>query len=274
MLGSIDDRIDDLRSSNKTLEAIARAIFKSWFVDFDPVRAKAEGREPEGIDASTAALFPREFSESSLGLIPKGWAITPFDETVIVTSGGTPKTTRPEYWGGNIPWFSIADAPTPSDVFVIKTEKYITQTGLASCSARLLPIGATIISARGTVGKLALTGVPMAINQSCYALLPRAFGTFGTLFQTGRLVDLLIQRAHGAVFSTITRETLSSISVVTPTRELAFSFEEVVSPMLEQVLNGRHVSQTLTELRDTLLPRLISGELSVAAAERELEDAA
>ena len=125
------------------------------------------------MDAATAALFPSEFVDSELGLIPTRWDVSAFDDAVTITSGGTPKTTRADFWGGEIPWFSIADAPSVSEVFVIETEKAITIAGLESCSARLLPIGATIISARGTVGKLAITGVEMAINQSCYALLPQ-----------------------------------------------------------------------------------------------------
>jgi type I restriction enzyme S subunit len=270
ILGSLDEALERNQKMNQTLESMTRAIFKSWFVDFDPVRAKAEGREPEGMDADTAALFPTKLKDSELGEIPRDWNIECFDKAVDITSGGTPKTSKSEYWGGDIPWFSIVDAPAPSDVFVIETEKLITNAGLASCSARLLPVGATIISARGTVGKLAVTGVPMAINQSCYALLPKVFGTYGTFFQTGRLVDILRQFAHGAVFSTITRGTLSSIKVVVPPKAIANSFEETVGPLMDAILNCRKMSKTLTDLRDTLLPRLISGKLRVPEAEAML----
>jgi type I restriction enzyme S subunit len=112
ILGSLDDRIALLRETNTTLEAISQALFKSWFVDFDPVRAKQEGREPEGIDADTTALFPDSFEESELGLVPKGWNQVPFTDTAHVIGGGTPKTSMPEYWNGDIPWFSVVDAPT------------------------------------------------------------------------------------------------------------------------------------------------------------------
>lgn len=270
---ALDDRIESLRCCNVTTEGIAQAIFKSWFVDFDPVRAKAEGREPEGMDAATAALFPSGFQELELGSIPSGWQIEGFDSAVVITSGGTPKTSRPDYWGGDIPWFSIVDAPSSSDVFVIETEKRITDEGLASCAARLLPVGATIISARGTVGKVAMTGTPMAINQSCYALLPKVFGNYGTFFQTGLLVDVLRQRAHGAVFSTITRDTLSSIRIASPPRVVAEKYEETVGAMMGAILNNRNMSKALAELRDTLLPRLITGKLRVPEAENFVEAA-
>jgi type I restriction enzyme, S subunit len=127
ILGSLDDKIEANRRQNETLEATARAIFKSWFVDFDPVHAKARGEHPPGMDAATAALFPDSFEESELGLIPRGWRWGTLDETVQIMGGGTPKTSVPEYWDGDIFWFSVKDVPSPSDVFVIETEKQITQ---------------------------------------------------------------------------------------------------------------------------------------------------
>jgi len=170
ILGTLDDKIELNRHINETLEAIVRTIFKSWFVDFDPVRAKADGRKPAGMDAETAALFPDSFEETELGMVPKGWRMGHFDETIELIGGGTPKTSVPEYWDGDIPWFSIVDAPENSDVFVIDTEKKITKRGLKESSTRLLLKGTTIITARGTVGKCALVGNPMAMNQSCYGV--------------------------------------------------------------------------------------------------------
>lgn len=165
VLGSLDDKIELNRRMNETLEAMARAIFKSWFVDFDPVRAKMEGRKPVGMDAETAALFPDSFQDSPLGKIPKGWKAGKLGDIIDIHGGGTPKTTVAEYWGGTIPWFAVVDAPLPSDVFVTETEKTITDAGVDNSSAEVLPAGTTIISARGTVGKCAVMGVPMAMNE-------------------------------------------------------------------------------------------------------------
>jgi restriction endonuclease S subunit len=109
MLDALDDRITLLRETNATLEAIAQALFKSWFVDFDPVHAKQKGIAPEGMDEATAALFPDGFEESELGLVPRGWRISPLLESATLLSGGTPKTNKPEYWGGNIQWASAKD---------------------------------------------------------------------------------------------------------------------------------------------------------------------
>ena len=283
ILGSLDDKIELNRRINRTLEEMARAIFKSWFIDFDPVRAKAAVRRehPKWTDEQVsrtacpnlkpeiARLFPDSFVDSELGQIPKGWRVQSFTDGTEVIGGGTPKTSVREFWGGEIPWFSVADTPAPGDVFAISTEKTITREGLNSCSARILPVGTTIISARGTVGNLALVGVPMAMNQSCYGLRP-PHGQRGyyLYFATKALVEIFRQRAHGSVFNTVTRETLSGTQVVAPPRDLIEAFEGLASALLERILADQRQSSTLAALRDALLPELLSGELRVADAER------
>jgi type I restriction enzyme S subunit len=161
------------------------------------------------------------------------------------------------------------DAPNDSEIWVVDTEKKVTQAGVENSSTRVLPVGTTIISARGTVGRLALVGVPMAMNQSCYGLRARA-GALGyfNYFSTRELVARLQQRAHGSVFDTITRDTLASVSLVAPTVELIEVFEKRIAPSVQRIRAGLVESRTLAALRDALLPRLISGELRVKDAER------
>lgn len=273
-LKALDDRITLLRETNATLEAIAQALFKSWFVDFDPVRARQEGRTPEGMDEATAALFPDGFEESELGLVPRGWRVCPFTDVTDVIGGGTPKTSIPEYWNGSIPWFSVVDAPAESDVFVIDTEKHVTQAGIDNSSAKILAPGTTIISARGTVGRLALTGCEMAMNQSCYGLRGKSGDSYFTYLTTCRLVATLKQRAHGSVFDTITRDTLSGLSVVFPDEKLISAFDTLASPVMERIRQNLLQSHSLASLRDTLLPRLISGQLRLPEAKALVEEAA
>ena len=273
VLKSLDDRITLLRETNATLEAIAQALFKSWFVDFDPVRAKMEGRTPEGMDEATAALFPDGFETSELGEVPRGWRQQTFRDTIQIIGGGTPKTSNPDFWGGDIPWFSVVDAPRSSDVFVIDTEKYITDAGLHGSSTKLLPVGTTIISARGTVGKLALTGRAMGMNQSCYGLRGKAGDTYFTYFSATRLVQQLQQRAHGSVFDTITQETFAGIHVAYPQPPVIEAFDVAVSPLMARIRENLFQAQTLSTLRDTLLPRLISGQLRLPEAQAATEAA-
>ncbi len=263
ILGSLDDKIELNRRTNETLEVMARALFKSWFVDFTPVRAKAEGREP-GLPRVLGDLFPNAFEDSEFGEVPKEWTAKPFATTVDITGGGTPNTSVDSYWNGDVPWFSVADAPVDTDVWVIDTIKKITREGVEKSSTQVLPIGTTIISARGTVGRIALVGTPMAMNQSCYGLRGKgeSHGLF-TYFATRDLVARLQQRAHGSVFDTITRETLSGVSVAVPPPALVKAFETRVGPSMDRIRAGLFESRLLAALRDTMLPKLISGEIRV-----------
>lgn len=270
LLGSLDDKIALNRHMAATLEEMARALFKSWFVDFDPVRAKAEGRDP-GLSADTAALFPSRFGEDGL---PEGWQLSEIAKFFDLVGGGTPKTSIAEYWDGDIPWFSVVDAPTGSAPFVLTTERSISRAGLESCASPLVPDGATIITARGTVGKLAIACVPMAFNQSCYAALPHAkLGPFFVYYVLCNAINELTARSHGSVFSTITRQTFVGLTQPFGSFGLAKAFNETVTPFMDDIRARLKQSIALKDLRDTLLPKLISGQLRIKDAEAAVEAA-
>ena len=270
VLGALDDKIELNRRMNRTLEELAGALFRAWFVDFEPVVAQAAGRAPFGLAPAVAALFPASFSDSELGPIPQGWRVCSLDEIADPRGGGTPKTSVTEYWNGDIPWFSVVDSPAAGQVFVLETEKMITARGMSESATQLLPEGTTIVTARGTVGNLALVGVPMTMNQSCYGLVPKNnFGAAYVFFTMQGAVEELRRNAHGSVFDTITRNTLSSISIVTPPVEVRAEYERFATPLLDKIKANVRESRTLAALRDTLLPKLLSGELRVKAAERK-----
>jgi len=272
ILGTLDDKIELNRKTNETLEAMAKALFKSWFVDFDPVRAKAEGRST-GLPAEISDLFPDSFEDSELGEIPSGWECCSFTQLVEVISGGTPKTSIDEYWNGSINWFSVVDAPSGCDCWVIQTEKSITPQGLDSCSSKLLPTSTTIISARGTVGKVCLTGQDMAMNQSCYGLRSKAANSeYFCFYLTKSLVEILEARAHGSVFSTITRDTLDGVSTISPSLGVIKSFNGIAGSLLGKIKNNLEENRILGNQRDVLLPKLISGEIRIPDAEKMLEE--
>lgn len=263
ILGALDDKIELNHRMNATLEATARALFQSWFVDFDPVRAKLDGRPPTGLDPATAGLFPATFQDSALGHIPTGWEVCKLADKIELISGGTPKTSEPAYWDGDIPWYSVKDAPADSDIWVIQTEKQVTRLGIENSAAQVLPEGTTIISARGTVGKLALVGIPMAMNQSCYGIRGvQGYADYFTYFALQRATTELKQRTHGTVFDTITRQTFETLDCIFPPQELTQAFDKAIAPLLTQIRNNIHQSCTLATLRDTLLPKLLSGDLS------------
>ena len=246
---------------NRTLEEMARAIFQDWFVDFGPTRAKMGGQEPY-LPPELWDLFPDELVDSELGEIPEGWETGALSDTVEILSGGTPRTSVPEYWGGNVQWYTPKDAPNPSDVFAITTERSITLAGVANSSTQVLPFGTTVISARGTVGRLACLGIPMAINQTCYGIRGAdGYPDYFTYWNVRNTVEDLQAKTHGTVFETITKDTFKIAESILAPAQLAQAYEECVYPLMTRILGNAFESFRLTGLRDTLLPRLISGEL-------------
>lgn len=263
LLNAIDNKIEINTQTNQTLEQMAQAIFKSWFVDFDPVKAKMNGEQPEGMDEATAALFPDQLVESELGLIPEGWVVSTLSNLINLIGGGTPKRSEDKYWNGEIPWFSVKDIPSGSDVFVVDTDEKITELGLQKSSTKLLPKGTTIITARGTVGKLALVGTDMCMNQSCYGIRGKDVGDYYNYFNLKEAVSTLQRNTHGAVFDTITTKTFDTYSMAFGGVELANKFDVLISPLLHKIESNVRENIELSALRDTLLPRLLSGEIEL-----------
>ncbi|ELU4008632.1 restriction endonuclease subunit S [Vibrio vulnificus] len=294
ILLEIDQKLELNTQTNQTLEQIAQALFKSWFVDFDPVKAKIEtlaaggsaedaelaamrvisaktvdelnslkASNPEQFNklAQTAALFPAAMQDSELGEIPEGWEVSSLSELIKITGGGTPKRSEETYWNGDIPWFSVKDVPSEGNVFVVDTDEKITELGLNKSSTKLLPKGTTIITARGTVGKLALVGTDMCMNQSCYGVLGKSVGDFYNYFNLKEAVSTLQRNTHGAVFDTITTQTFDTYSLAFSGVELANKFDALVAPLLQNIEANVRQNIELATLRDTLLPKLLSGEL-------------
>jgi type I restriction enzyme, S subunit len=255
--------------TNQILEQMAQAIFKSWFVDFDPVKAKMNGEQPEGMDEATASLFPEKLVESELGLIPEGWEVSTLSSLIQLTGGGTPKRSEETYWNGDIPWFSVRDVPSGSNVFVVDTDEKITELGLNKSSTKLLPKGTTIITARGTVGKLALVGTDMCMNQSCYGIRGKEVGDFYNYFNLNEAVSTLQRNTHGAVFDTITTKTFDTYSMPFGGVELANKFDSIVAPLLQKIEANVRQNIELSTLRDTLLPKLLSGEIELGSVATE-----
>ena len=267
ILGTLDKKIELNLRMNETLEAMARALFKSWFVDFDPVRAKAEGRDP-GLPKPLADLFPTTFVQSEVGSIPAGWSIGPILERAALLSGGTPKTDRPEYWGGDILWASARDVSQCGEAFLVSTERTITREGVEQSSTQLVPAFATIVVARGaTTGRMALTGREMAMNQTCYALSSREGTPFALYSSIRHEIDGLVHAAHGSVFDTITTSTFAASRVVLPPTAMLTAYEGIAAPLFRRILAATEEARVLAVVRDALLPKLLSGELRVWSAE-------
>ena len=266
VLGALDDKIELNRRMNATLEAMARALFQSWFIDFDPVRAKLDGRPPAALDPATAALFPGSFQDSEAGHIPKGWTIQPVGEVVDCVGGGTPSTAEPKYWeGGMHHWTTPKDFSSLQAPVFLDTDRKLTDAGIAKISSGLLPAGTLLLSSRAPVGYLAIAAMPVAINQGFIALKcnDRASNFFMLNWCQTNMAEIE-SRATGTTFAEISKQNFRPIRVVLPPKELMSAFTAKVSPLYAQITANLHQSRTLATLRDTLLPKLLSGELIIS----------
>jgi type I restriction enzyme S subunit len=264
VLGALDDKIELNRRMNATLEAIARALFQSWFVDFDPVRAKLDGHKPADLDEATAALFPNKFQESIQGPIPKGWTIEPVGEVVACVGGGTPSTTEPKFWeGGSHHWTTPKDFSSLEAPILIDTVRKITDAGIANISSGLLPAGTLLLSSRAPVGYLAIAAIPVAINQGFIAM--KCNDRASNFFMLNWCQENMAQieaRATGTTFAEISKQNFRPIPVVLPPKELMAAFTSKVSPLYEQIAANVRQSRNLARIRDALRPKLLSGELT------------
>jgi type I restriction enzyme S subunit len=273
ILRSIDDRIALLRETNATLEAIAQAMFKSWFVDFDPVHAKQQGRAPDGMSEATAALFPDSFEELELGLVPKGWKVAPIGDVVESVGGGTPDTKELSYWEGGVHcWTTPKDLSGIQSPVLLTTERKLTDKGLAKVSSGLLPAGSLLLSSRAPIGYLAIAQVPMAINQGYIGMLPNSkLPPLFMLFWCRQNMEIIKGRANGSTFMEISKKAFRPIPAVVPPASVIDVFMQVAGAMFERIVSNEQQAQTLATLRDTLLPRLISGQLRLPDVEGVLQ---
>jgi len=279
ILGTLDDKIELNRRMSQTLEAMAQALFKAWFVDFEPVRAKLEGRWQRGqslpgLPAELYDLFPDRLVDSELGQIPEGWEVKAINDLAEVVGGSTPRTERAEYWeGGTYHWVTPKDLSGLSLPVLLDTERKITDAGLAQISSGLLPKGTVLLSSRAPIGYLAIAEVPVAINQGFIAIKPR-FGVSNLflLRWAGAFHDEIVSRANGSTFLEISKSNFRQIRIVAPSSSVMDAFDRLSRSMYYKVVENERESRALAGLRDALLPKLIRGEMRVKDAERFLKE--
>ncbi len=240
-LFSYERLIENNQKQIKLLEEAAQRLYKEWFVDL---------------------RFPGHETTPIVDGVPEGWVDRKFSDVVSIMSGGTPKTDNKEYYDGHIPFYTPKDSD--GAFFAFDTITHISQSGLEHCNSRLYPAGTVIITARGTVGKTTILAVPMAMNQSCYALKCDDLNSpYYLFFALNREVEKLKTMANGGVFNTIIVKTFEQISLMVPPKDVLESFEVVVSPFMEQIKSRTRQIELLRETRDRLLPKLMNGEIEV-----------
>ena len=266
LLDALDDKIELNRRMNETLEAMARALFKSWFVDFEPVRAKIEGRDT-GLPDHVAELFPSRFHDEGL---PAGWRLSQIGREVRIVGGATPRTTEPAFWdGGEHHWATPKDLSRLPSPVLLNTDRKITDAGVDKISSGLLPVGTVLMSSRAPIGYLAIAGVPTAVNQGfmamiCTGLLPNIFVLFWCEQQLGYIKGV----SGGSTFAEISKQVFRAVPVVIPPAEILLAYSSVVGPIFDRLVANSREAISLARTRDLLLPKLISGVLRVPDSER------
>ncbi len=289
ILGTLDDKIELNRRRSRTLEAMARALFDSWFVHFDPAvvnalwaghpvpdrfaeRAAHYRERPDalGLPSELLARFPDRFVDSPLGPIPEGWGVRTVQRAVSTVGGATPSTTNPEYWnGGTIHWATPKDLSSSRSMVLLDTKRKITPEGLHQISSGLLPRGTLLLSSRAPVGYLAISAVPLAINQGYIAVPPGGeVSPIWMFFWCKRHMYEIKQRASGTTFLEIGKRNFRLMRLVVPGTDVKEAFDVFSESMIGEIELLERESMTLASLRDTLLPKLISGELRIEDAER------
>ncbi|ADH85704.1 restriction endonuclease subunit S [Desulfurivibrio alkaliphilus] len=294
ILGSLDDKIELNRRMNATLEAMARALFKSWFVDFDPVidnalaagnpipeplqaRAKARkalGDQRKPLPEAIQKQFPSRFvSTEEMGWVPEGWEVSQISQLCTkIQNGGTPRKDKTEYWDdGTVPWLTSGEV---RQNIITNTVNRITNLGLKNSSAKWLPSGATVIAMYGaTAGQVAFVGEPLTTNQAVCGLIPKEPYRFFNYLTLERIVATLANQARGSAQQNISKGIIQQTKVVIPPVVLGELLEKQVDNIFDKWIKNLNSQETLAKIRDTLLPKLISGQLRIPDAEKLVADA-
>ena len=265
VLGTLDDLIEANREINETLEEMARALFKSWFVDFDPVRARLEGRQPAGMDAATAALFPNHFQDSELGQIPKGWVNTTIGETCEINSwslGKNDKLDTLEYVEiSEVNRGDIADIVTYHRGDEPSRARRRLRHGDSVLSTVRPDRGAYFLSLNPPENRVASTGFAVLTpSKTPWSFIHAAMTQPEVSDHLGHLAD-------GGAYPVVRPEIIGAIEVVVPNSSAILdAFQQVCAPLFEMAESNRLESRDLATLRDTLLPKLLSGEVKALTA--------
>jgi len=306
ILGTLDDKIELNQRMNQTLEEIAQAIFKSWFVDFEPVKAKQQAREAgkssaeieraamatisgstiEQLDqlpkenyqklAETAALFPDEFEDSELGFIPKGWEFREAQDVTDISIGKTPPRKENQWFSrsrSDIPWVSVRDLGN-SGIYIYETSEYLTEEATNKFKIIRVPDNSILLSFKLTIGRIAITVGEMLTNEAIAHLKISSKSPLSTEFLYCYLksFDFNSLGSTSSIAQAVNSKIVKQIPVLVPNRELSNVFSEKITPLFKAIKNYQLESSKLTQIQDTLLPKLLSGEITVPEAETQVEE--
>ena len=255
VLSTLDAKIACNNRINAELEAMARTLYNYWFVQFDFPDTNGKPYRSSGGKMVYNPTLKRE--------IPAGWKDSNIQAVADLLGGGTPTKKNPEYWNGSIPFFTPTDAD--GSIFKFATADYITEEGLKGSSTKLFGRNTVFITARGSVGRLVLAGIDMAMNQSCYALRAKSGISHTYLFFLAKeLIHHLQVKSSGSVFDSIVSNDIELTNLAIPKSDVIEKYAVAVEPAFERIASNTKENQHLTQLRDWLLPMLMNGQVTVA----------
>lgn len=263
VLGALDDKIHLNWRMNETLEAMAQTIFKNWFVDFGPTRAKQEACASY-LAPDIWSLFPDRLDAEGK---PEGWMTSTIGQEVDVVGGSTPSTKKPEFWDGDIAWATPKDLSSLSTPVLLSTERQITNAGLSQIGSGLLPVGTVLLSSRAPIGYMAIAQIPTAVNQGFIAMVcrKRLSNVFVWLWTQANM-ETVHQNANGSTFQEISKANFRPISVTVAPPDVLRAFDGMIRPLFNRIVSNDKENRSLAATRDFLLPKLMSGEVRVDAA--------
>ena len=266
VLGALDDKIEQNRRTAWALERLVQAVFRAWFVDFDPVKAKVAGAASfPSLPQPVFDALPTRFVDSDIGPMPEGWEVRGIGDVVTTKGGGTPSTRNPEYWdGGEHCWATPKDMSRLSHPVLLHTERRITEAGVNSISSGMLPVGTVLMSSRAPVGYLAIARVPTAINQGFIAMvcdgpLPSTYVLSWALTS----MDAIKAHASGTTFPEISKRNFRPLPVVLPIGDVIAAYQQTTDPLFDLLTACVKENLQLARVRDYLLPQLLSGTVRV-----------
>lgn len=259
ILSTLDEKIEVNNQINKTLEKMAQAIFKQWFVDFEFPNEDGEPYQSSG----------GEMVESELGLVPKGWEVGTLNDLGVIMGGGTPSKKRDDYFTNDgIPWITPKDLSNNKNRYFSKGALDITELGLKNSSAKLMPSGSVLFSSRAPIGYITIAKNEVTTNQGFKSIIPKEEIGSEFVFQTLKMNTEVIQnRATGSTFKEISGGELKKIQIVVPDVRLIRSFIEIIDPISEMIMEREDEIEKLKNIRDMLLPKLMCGEIRVSPYE-------
>jgi type I restriction enzyme S subunit len=243
ILESLDEKIELNRQMNQTLETIAHTIFKEWFVNFN---------------------FPGFDGELEDGL-PNGWRWTILDDIVNVQGGTTPSTIISDYWDGEYHWTTPKDLSNIDSPVLLDTERKLTKAGINQIGSRILPKGTLLLSSRAPIGYLAISNIPVSINQGYIAIQGKQVSNLFMLFWLKLNMGAVKSRANGSTFQEISKSSFKEISIVLPDDVVLKSFDNIVTPIFKKIVSNEVENKMLIQIRDGLLPKLMSGKIEIIA---------